>query len=64
MKKDELMDLCDELCLVLNTADITNDEAVELALNFFGTVLVTSKVPIHSAVSGVMQYYKMHHADR
>ena len=39
MKQDDLKSVCHELCEVLNEHDLTNQEACEVVLNFFGLVV-------------------------
>jgi len=58
MKQDALKSVCHELCEVLNEYDLTNQEACEVVLNFFGLVVRTAGMTVHDAVGGVMTYYK------
>jgi len=58
MKQDDLKSVCHELCEVLNEHDLTNQEACEVVLNFFGLVVRTAGMTVHDAVGGVMTYYK------
>jgi len=63
MEHEELVDVCNQLCEVINDNDLTNGQAVEVAINFFGIVAKTTGLSVHDAVGGVMQYYKAQHAD-
>jgi len=47
----------------LSDSDLTNSEALEIALNFYGTVCVQTDVTVHDAVGGVMTFYKKQHAN-
>jgi hypothetical protein len=59
----ELQEICHLMFEILSDSDLTNSEALEIALNFYGTVCTQTDVTIHDAVSGVMTYYKKQHAN-
>jgi hypothetical protein len=59
----ELKDLCHLMFEILSDSDLTNSEALEIALNFYGTVCVQTDVTVHDAVGGVMTFYKKQHAN-
>lgn len=59
----ELKDLCHLMFEILSDSDLTNSEALEIALNFYGTVCIQTDVTIHDAISALMTFYKTQHAD-
>lgn len=54
----ELQEICNSMIELLYDNDLTNSEALEIAVNFYGAVCIHTGVTVHDAVSGIMTYYK------
>jgi|688.fasta_scaffold1235545_2 hypothetical protein len=59
----ELQDICYVMYEMLGDNDLTNSEALEIAVNLYGTVCSQAGVTVHDAVGAVMDHYKKQHAN-
>ena len=55
---NECKELARRMLEVLDDADLSLDEAAEIAVNVYGFIMKECGASVHDAVGGVMEYYK------